>query len=73
MLLASPALATPEPIAIAELSKAPIGLGECLLRDVFRVLSMTQHSVGHSEGQGGRLDEPRLEFALDVLVSVHEW
>lgn len=51
-----------EPAAIAQLAKAPEGLGEDLLRDVFGVLPMAEHAIRHPERQ--RLTVPQAGFEL---------
>src|SRR5207244_6414575 len=61
-----------EPVAIAELMKAAVGLRERLLRDVLRVLPVAQHAVGDAEGEGRRLHEARLELPLELVVNAHE-
>ena len=62
----------PEPLAIAQLAEAPVRLDERFLRHVLGVLPVPQHAVGDAKRQRGRLDQPRLEFALELPIHGHE-
>jgi cyanophycinase len=55
-----------KPFAIAELVESLIGLRERFLRDVFGVLLMPKHTVGHPHGQRGRVGQPCFELVLEI-------
>ena len=61
-----------EPLAVAKVREASVGFDECLLRHVLGVLPLPQHAVGDAKGQRGRLDEPGLEFLLELLIHAYD-
>jgi hypothetical protein len=61
----------PKPVAIAKLTKAAIRLGKRLLRDVFRILRVSQDAERHPKRERGRFQQPRFELVFKVLIDAH--
>ena len=57
-----------EPISVAQLREASIGLGKRLLGDVLGVFPITENAVCDANRERGRLDQPDLEFTGQVRV-----
>jgi hypothetical protein len=62
----------PKLIGITQPSEPPVGPRKCFLRYVFRVVRLSEHTVGNTYRQGRGLTHPLFEFTLKRVVERHQ-